>query len=462
MAFGKSALVELGEFSGFRASVSCYLSAMPIETTPVSGLQYHLIAFDEKGRERTDDPAGRMSERIVTALREAPITDIFVLSHGWQGDVPSARSQYNKWIDAAASCATDRERLAQSRPGFRPMIVGFHWPSLAWGDEELPRGGGSFAAGAGTTIDTLVEEYARRLEDTPATRAALRTILESALQNIAPDTLPADVREAYLTLDREAALGSEGPEAAPSADREPFNPDRVYEATMENVSFGFPGLGALLAPLRALTFWKMKDRAKSVGETAGHTLLKQVLGAAGANVRVHLAGHSFGCIVVSASLAGPGGRGALPRPAHSLLLMQGALSLWSYCSDIPYARGRAGFFRSIISDRKVTGPIVTTISAKDTAVGRFYPIGAGARGDVQFAPGTFPKYGGVGSFGVRGPGLEIVDLPMRAVSEPYEFAPGKIYNLESTRYICEGGGTSGAHSDIAKPEVGHAFWSAAR
>ena len=65
------------------------------------------------------------------------------------------------------------------------------------------------------------------------------------------------------------------------------------------------------------------------------------------------------------------------------------------------------------------GPIITTISAKDSAVGRFYPIGAGARGDVQFAPGTFPKYGGVGLFGARGPGLDIVDLKMKPVNVAY-------------------------------------------
>jgi hypothetical protein len=137
----------------------------------------------------------------------------------------------------------------------------------------------------------------------------------------------------------------------------------------------------------------------------------------------------------------------------------GGMILASFCSDIPSKPGHAGFFRSIIASKKVSGRILTTISAKDTAVGRYYPIAAGARGDVQFAPGTFPKFGVVGSFGARGPGLNIVDLDMQAANYPYQFAPGHIYNIESTRYICEGGGTSGAHNDIAKPEVAHAFWS---
>jgi hypothetical protein len=79
---------------------------------------------------------------------------------------------------------------------------------------------------------------------------------------------------------------------------------------------------------------------------------------------------------------------------------------------------------------------------------------------VQFAPGELPKFGGVGSFGARGPGMKIVDLEMLPTSQSYHFGAGHVYNLESTRYICDGGGTSGAHNDIAKPEVAHAFWSA--
>ena len=432
---------------------------MPTQITP-GGIKYHLIGFDASGQERTDDPGGRMSENVLATLRSEPVTDVFLLSHGWQGDVPSALRQYHRWIDAMGACAADRAAIAKARPGFHPLIVGLHWPSLAWGDEELSGGHVSFAAPGASPVDDLVNQYAERLADTPAARAALTTIVESALDNMAPDELPPEVRAAFVTLNEEAGLGSGGEDADPGADREPFNPDRVYEAELEGVSFGWPSLGGLLAPLRTLTFWKMKDRAKSFGETGGFRLLTQIQQAGGEKVRVHLMGHSFGCIVASAALAGPGGTGKLVRPVNTLALMQGALSLWSFCSDIPSKPGRAGFFRSIVSGGKVSGPIITTISAKDTAVGRFYPIGAGARGDVQFAPGALPKFGAVGSFGARGPGLEIVDLELQPATAAYRFSPGHIYNLESTRYICDGGGTSGAHNDIAKPEIAHAFWSA--
>jgi hypothetical protein len=434
---------------------------MPIETTPDTETKYYLIAFDAEGNERTDDPDGLMSDVVMTALRAEPVTDLFFLSHGWQGDIPSARIQYNKWIDSTAKYTIDRDAFAKVRPPFNAFTIGFHWPSLAWGDEELSSGNVSFVPGA-SPLDDLVNKYAARLADTPGTREALRTIFTFALSNIAPDSLPPEVRSAYFTLDSEVSLGSRGEGADPGADREPFNPDRVYDAAFESLSFGSSDLGGLLAPLRALTFWKMKDRAMAIGESAGYQLLWKIQQATGNNVRIHLMGHSFGCIVVSATLAGPKGRGQLIRPVQSLALVQGALSLWSYCSEIPFVPDRVGYFRSIFSDGKVQGPVITTISEKDSAVGRFYPIGAGVRGDVQFAPRAFPKYGGVGSFGARGPGLDIVDLQMQPIDVAYQFAAGKFYNLESTRYICDGGGSSGAHSDIAKPEVAHAIMSAAQ
>lgn len=431
---------------------------MPTRTSP-GGIKYHLIAFDSSGRERTDDPNGKMSEKVLAALREESVTDVFLMSHGWQGDVPSAVRQYDRWIDAMGACTADRAAIEKARGGFHPLLVGLHWPSLAWGDEDLPSGNASFAPGE-SPVNDFVDAYAERLADTPAARTALQTIMEAALNDIAPDELPPEVRAAYVTLNAEAGLSAGSEDADPGADREPFDPDRAYEAELEGVSFGWPSLGGLLAPLRTLTFWKMKDRAKAFGETGGFQFLTQLQQIGGAKVRVHLMGHSFGCIVVSSTLAGPDGNGQLVRPVNTLALMQGALSLWSFCSDIPSKPGRAGFFRSVITSEKVSGPILTTISAKDTAVGRYYPIAAGARGDVQFAPGTLPKFGAVGSFGARGPGLAINDIELQSATYPYEFQPGQLYNIESTKYICEGGGTSGAHNDIAKPEVAHAFWCA--
>jgi hypothetical protein len=114
----------------------------------------------------------------------------------------------------------------------------------------------------------------------------------------------------------------------------------------------------------------------------------------------------------------------------------------------------------VITDQKVKGPIVVTLSDHDKAVGKYYPLGAGSRRQVAYAAGEFPKYGGIGTFGVRGPGLDIEDIEMLDARASYGFRSAKIYNIVADNYISKMEGASGAHNDIAHAEVAHAFWEA--
>jgi hypothetical protein len=468
-----------------------------IERVKDTDLVYYLVAYDKNGRERGDDPDGVMSDRIATAIRDEQVTDVFLISHGWKGDIPAARDQYGRWIKAMAECEGDRREIRQRRPDFKSLIVGFHWPSLPQGDEELGAGAQSFAVpGAAATapgggsagdvataplapaVETLVDLYADRIADTPTARAAIRTIVTHAMAaGPSVDALPSDVADAYRILNDEAGMGGDGPAGHPGEDREPFDPNRAYRNARASASklprgapgaaaspaFGGGGASALLSPLRQLSFWKMKDRGRTIGESAGFTLVKNMMAAApaGRKVRFHLMGHSFGCIVVSGMIHGPNGTGTLPQPVSSLTLVQGATSLWGFCATIPET-GKPGYFRRIIEQKKIEGPIVTTQSKRDTAVGRLYPIAAGIALQVDFPAGQFPKYGGLGSWGIQGPGLTLHDLAIGDATHAYSFEPTHIYNLECTGVIKDGTGASGAHSDIAKPEVAHALWEAVK
>jgi hypothetical protein len=142
-----------------------------------------------------------------------------------------------------------------------------------------------------------------------------------------------------------------------------------------------------------LSFWTMKARACKFGESGDHTLLKQMQ-AVRSEVRFHLMGHSLGCIVASAAVAGPMGGSGLERPVNSVALVQGALSLWSYCPDIPHRRGRPGYFHRIVAERRVAGPIITTQSEYDLAVGKWYPISATAVRQIDL-----PRVSGPGTVG---------------------------------------------------------------
>ncbi len=430
---------------------------------------YDLVCFDSSGRERTDDPDGMMSDLILRSLaaEEAGITDVFLLSHGWMGDLPAARAQYDGWLTAMATCEADLARMRQVRPGFKPHVVGIHWPSKPWGDEGFGEGG-SFAVPidgvlAADPVQAMVDDYAARIANTPAARDAIRRIVVGAMEDVEPEALSPDVVAAYKQLNLEADLGIGGVGAGPGGDRSGFDPEGVYQSLREDApSFGLFSGGGIFGVLRTLSFWRMKDRARWFGEAAGANLLARMMQAAPRNLRFHLMGHSFGCIVLSATLAGPKGRGHLARPVESLALVQGALSIWSYCDDIPATPGQPGYFHKVIADRRVRGPIVATQSVFDTATGKWYPLGAGVARQVAFAaPGELPKYGALGSHGVRGPGITVVDQSLLPATGDYQYVGGTVYNLECSEVIRNGADQGGAHSDICHPEVAHAVWQAA-
>jgi hypothetical protein len=448
--------------------------AMPIEEIPGADLRYHLIAFDGEGREREDDPDGRMSARAIAAVRDEPVTDVFIMSHGWRADVPSAKRQYAAWIDAMLACRDDIARMKTRRPGFRPALIGLHWPSEPFGDEDLASPGVAFVAGGTPDAEALVDRYAARIADTPAAREALRTIAAALLADPAPATLPADVQGAYDVLLRESGLAA-APQASPVEPGEPFDAEAIYRTGWdEPVSFGETRLEDLfLLPLRLLSYRKMKDRAKQIGEGGGARLLAEVQAATGdgREVRVHLMGHSFGCIVVSAMIAGTQETAGAARPVRSLVLVQGAMSIWSLAPRIPAFPDRAGAFHRVVREGRVAGPILTTMSRFDSAVASFYPrvswagawLPGGGSDQVSFVPGeeAWPAYAAIGSLGLRGDDLAIHDLEMLPADQPYDFEPGGIYNLQSAHIIREGGPPSGAHGDFLKREVGHAVWEAA-
>ena len=437
---------------------------------------YYLIPFDENGRERSW--RGTFVSRAVSEqLRDRRISDVFIFSHGWRGDVSDAISQYDAWVTAMARCAAGIAQLKRTRNDFAPLLVGIHWPSLPFGDEEL-RSFQATALGPGRrrSDDERVDLFAERIASSNRARSALRKILAAA-DGPSPTSLPRDIAQAFTDLQREAGLFG-GSISTPGADGELFDPARTYAqvraARASGEAAGFQGaddLNWFLQMLGYFSFWKMKDRARMFGETGAHQLLQSLQRqAAGRDTRFHLMGHSFGCIVASACIAGPRNARSQPTPVHSLSLVQGALSLWSYCSNIeqgisgspqPVPGGSEGYFRRLIDRRLVSGALVTTQSIYDSAVGELYPWAAWWGRQVAMATNQYPKYGAIGEYGIHGPGCDAHDLEIQNAGYSYEFKPGKIYNLESSSVIRNGTGFSGAHSDICHPEIAHAVWQAA-
>jgi hypothetical protein len=438
---------------------------MGYHTIQDTDIRYGLIAFDADGAERLEAD-GNFTQKLIEDATSQEITNVFFFCHGWKGDEPAAKDQYGKWIKAFAASA-DQERASQVFPSFRPMYVGLHWPSLPFGDEEL-RGGSYGTAGGTSGPEVLLQAYLTRLGDRPGIRGPLKVIFNEARRNASPDELPQHVRAAYLELNDALGLKSEGVDGGPDADREEFDPEDSYEAGNDEGSVfgGDMNLGGILGPLRQLSYWTMKQRARTVGEGGMHDFLNDLqLATKQQKTRIHLMGHSFGSIVVSGMLGGRSAKGNLLRPVDSVALVQGAVSLWCYAPDIPFRvllrKAGPGYFSRILADQKVIGPVVTTRSIHDRAVSVLYPLASRIKGSPEFA-GKLPKYGAIGAHGIQGlPDNVRSELTMLGAAGRYSFEPGKVYNLDGSQFICHMDGASGAHSDIAGPEVAHAIWAAA-
>src|SRR5574338_194628 len=149
---------------------------MPIRTVPGTDVQYYLIVFDERGNERRENDGSLLSDTVRQRVADVdhPVTDVFFTSHGWKGDVPAAIEQYDAWIGAMLQAEPDRLTARANRPGFSPLIVGLHWPSLPWGDETIPGSGAPGVLSAGESsrgsLDAQVDAYAARIADTPRAR----------------------------------------------------------------------------------------------------------------------------------------------------------------------------------------------------------------------------------------------------------------------------------------------------
>ncbi|WP_345802641.1 hypothetical protein AAIB33_05995 [Microbacterium sp. AZCO] len=439
---------------------------MALRRIPGKSQSYHLIAYDGKGREQRDDDGSVASDLALEAVRAPGVTDVFVLSHGWQGDYVDAISQYDRWVGAG-----DPD---QAGDGIHPLVIGLHWPSKAWSDRELT-GGPSGLLGDepeqdAVTVDAAVAEFADRLGDDPQTRDALHTVLSYAASipsdqdATEADALPGDVADAYQVL--LARLGATGDDGGLLGGG--WDPDAVFaEGLQVEADDGLLGDGffarlreAVLRPLRQLTFWSGKNHAREFGEGAAATLVRRIQDAA--PVRVHLMGHSFGTIVMSGAVRGAHATPP-PRPIDSLFLVQGAVSLWAYAESVPPdIGGGRGYFADVVRPEFVSGPIVVTRSKWDYAVGRFYPLAVRVAGQYLLGDEP-PKFGGIGTFGAEAvPGaVELPALRAGAFEDP-GLEAGTLYNLDASAVIAKLDGASGAHNDIGHPELTWLAWHAAR
>jgi hypothetical protein len=442
------------------------------------------LEFDKNGNLR--DTAA--VDRLVAGLSAGGISDLFLFSHGWNNDRTTALTLYDRFFGEMRKILDGNPAL--KNPAAKVAVAGVIWPSILWPDDAAGASGsdvgGSGSAGGAAAFGAaprptateaapqeikgelkksyddpgelaLLDELTRMLEEQPRTEAGLnefRARLAELLES-----------ERTGNIDRREPDGAEGEMGRLN--------DAKWRALLEVLggramrgqgsTGGAAGLGdpfkklwvGAKEALRLATYWQMKERAGVVGRSGlGRRVLARLANEAG-KTRVHLLGHSFGARLVSFSLSGlPEELKGERSPVKSLFLLQGAFSHFAFADRLPHDATRSGALKGM--EARVDGPLLSTHSRKDLAVGRSYPAASFVNGDdAAAAEDQISRWGAMGYDGAQAVNAEQEQLA--PPGRQYRFGKRRWTNLDGNKVIIHGGPPSGAHSDIAHP---HTAWAA--
>jgi hypothetical protein len=321
---------------------------------------YLLVDYDAEGAELPAAEGTVTSTTVAERVAADAADDVVLLCHGWLDDLADARALYAGWLRAARGVPW---------PGGRALVVAAHWPSKPFADDAevarildpagYPDGLAHPSAEVLTACRTLIERYASGQARTQSEQTA------------------------------DAPAGGFDPETA-FANAAAAQPDSLLDGVRE--------------VLLALSFWTMRTRAITLGQAT--TGLPRLLGrilAARPGVRVHLVGHSMGCLALSGALTSVGA--AAGPHAASFLMVQAAVSSWALSSGNPYVSGGTGAYARIIGDGLIDGPLIATTSSHDDALGRYYPLGMELVPQKVFAAGV-SRPGRTAAIGAAGLGFD--------------------------------------------------------
>ena len=116
-----------------------------------------------------------------------------------------------------------------------------------------------------------------------------------------------------------------------------------------------------------------------------------------------------------------------------------------------FSKSMSGFFRAVVDQQRINGPILVTHTKNDKAVGVAYPLASRINGDKTAAFGDENDvFGGIGRNGAQQmESGETIPGTLGAAGASYAFQVGKFFNLESSDFIK-------GHSDVTGKEVAHA------
>jgi hypothetical protein len=437
----------------------------------LNGFPYFEVEFNKQGEVHDQNQA----KALTDFLAAGGTSDLFVISHGWNNDMGDARGLYDRFFNCVRQVVDSGKVSGIGTRQFAIMAV--LWPSKKFADKTLIPSG---AAGAESPI---TNDFLRRelkelkgvfddpnanaildqakqlvpdLEDSPKARRKFADLLRSVL----PPQSATDVDAAgdFLRLPGDEVINRLG-KPAPIAAAKPTASGggaAITGGTAATTGGGAAGLGNFFSGIKSgalnllnfTTYYQMKERAGIVGSNGVNQLLRTIRHQNPA-LKLHLIGHSFGGRVVTAAAAGPEDQPAVD--VATMTLLQAAFSHYGFSEH--YDGTNNGFFRRVVTNKMVSGPIVISCTQNDQAVGKMYPLASLVAGQVAADLGDKnDKYGGLGRNGAQKT-PEASDGTLLSLDETYQFEPGKLHNLNADAIIKD-------HSDICHNEVAYALLNA--
>lgn len=429
-------------------------------------------------------------EAQIDALLAAlgPVTDLLVLSHGWNNDKADASQLYEELLGNIDKLLDLRDQGSLPAPlekFVKPLrnrtfaAVRIFWPSKRFTDEDLIPGGGAASAEAEKENQEAVNRILDRLKDDPhvlggAEQSPVHVAAVEKAKALVPKLATTDAKRKFVKELRNILDPSMKENDDASAGFFAVSAETLFENAQAPVvapaapsagagggsglgNGGAAGLGDLLSGVQAAarrianfaTYYQMKSRAGTVGSKGVADLLEQVRDAKSA-IRIHLVGHSFGGRVVIAAAH------ALPGTAvlGSMSLLQAAFSHNGLSGGFPKEKPTGkGFFRALVDEKRISGPIIITHTKNDRAVGIAYPLASRIAGQNAAALGDQDDpYGGMGRNGAQNTDEADSQFTMGLPGTPYSFEKQKIHNISSDLIQ--------DHGDVRRIEVAYAILSA--
>ncbi len=291
----------------------------------IAGFPYFEVEFDKNGAAYDESEI----QALHDLLAPGTVTDLLIISHGWNNDIAEARELYRNFF------ARVREILdGHFVPGIDTRqfaVLGVLWPSKKFAEEELIPSGAA-AAGSPVTEALIVKqlnnlkgvfdkpdadvvlEQAKllvpQLENSPKAQRTFADLIRSLPNKQRGD--PEDASDRFFKPAGDEIMNRLGKPMLVAPRPSGTAGGAAGLRSPGAGSGGAAGLGQVFSGVRSAalnllnytTYYQMKERAGLVGSSGVNKVIRQ-LRQKFPSLKIHLIGHSFGGRLVTAAADGP-------------------------------------------------------------------------------------------------------------------------------------------------------------